>query len=534
MAAQATLAEERIARRVIAFGKLRVDLPLFAREMLKIRPKDVLAAPIVPLIYNRTQLAIHRAAEDQISRTGRVRVMVGKGRKTTVSTYVASRGFHRTIFNRGYSAYIMAQAQETADELFDMVKRFHEHMPARPVTSLDNAKELEFSKLDSRIAVGTAGTKEKGRGTTPQFLQWSEAAHSPNAHTHYAGIVQAVPDVPGSEIWVETTGAGPSGAYYERWQDAEAGRGDYIATFAPWFWTEEYTRDVSNGFELDEEEERYQSLYGLTLGQMAWRRAKMIELKDPKVFMIEYPANATEMFAATGKDSFIDPELVLAARKRTLEGIGPLVVGVDPGGRGLNGRFSVAWRRGRKVLAVESRSGIGTNAAIAWLKDIIDQHRPIKMFMDVGGGGDRIYDVMTAWGEPYSSTIVLVNFGDPAHVDQTVTKDGTKRGGPLNRRAQMYERGRDWLEQVGGADLPDSDSLQTDACAAGATYRTTDSKLVIESKEHLKERGIRSPDEWDATILTFAEPVADRRPRPPPRVLAQQAGGGAGQGWMGL
>ena len=265
---------------------------------------------------------------------------------------------------------------------------------------------------------------------------------------------------------------------------------------------------------------------------MVWRQAKMIELKDPKLFKQEFPANATEMFTSTAQASFIDPDLVIAARKRDLEGIGPLVVGVDPGGRGLNGRFSAAWRRGRRVLGVESRSGIGTNEQIAWLKDIIDQHRPIKMFMDVGGGGDKLYDIITAWGEPYASTIVLVNFGDPAHVDQVTTKDGTRRGGPLNRRAQMYERARDWLEQVGGADLPDSDSLQSDACAAGATYRTTDAKLVIESKEHLKERGIRSPDEWDATILTFAEPVADRRPRPPPRAYAQQAGGGESQGWM--
>ena len=125
MALRATLAEERTARRVAAMTKLKADLPLFAAEMLKIRPKDVIASPIVSLVYNRTQLSVHRAAEDQIRRTGRVRALVGKGRKTTVSTYVISRGFHRTIFNRGYSAYIMAQAQETADELFDMVKRFH-------------------------------------------------------------------------------------------------------------------------------------------------------------------------------------------------------------------------------------------------------------------------------------------------------------------------------------------------------------------------------------------------------------------------
>ena len=72
----------------------------------------------------------------------------------------------------------------------------------------------------------------------------------------------------------------------------------------------------------------------------------------------------------------------------------------------------------------------------------------------------------------------------------------------------------------------------TPTSTTGATYRTTDGKLVIESKEHLKERGIRSPDEWDAVILTWAEPVADRRPRPPPRAYAQQAGGGESQGWM--
>jgi len=31
--------------------------------------------------------------------------------------------------------------------------------------------------------------------------------------------------------------------------------------------------------------------------------------------------------------------------------------------------------------------------------------------------------------------------------------------------------------------------------------------LLLESKEHMRQRGIRSPDEWDAIALTFAEPV---------------------------
>ena len=34
-------------------------------------------------------------------------------------------------------------------------------------------------------------------------------------------------------------------------------------------------------------------------------------------------------------------------------------------------------------------------------------------------------------------------------------------------------------------------------------------RLLLESKEHMRARGIRSPDEWDAVALTFAEPVKD-------------------------
>jgi hypothetical protein len=509
--------------------RLRDNLALYAPECLKIRDKD---GKIRALRFNRVQQHLHERLEAQKRRIGRVRVIIGKGRQTGGSTYIAARFYHRTSMRAGLRTFILTHAQDGTDNLFEMVTRFHEHNPLRPSTGASNAKELFFDLLDSGYAVGTAATKATGRSQTIQLLHWSEMAHSANASGHKAGVVQTVPDSAGTEIVKESTGNGPTGEFYADWQQAEAGIGDYEAIFVPWYWAEEYDRPVPEDFALDEEEREYQALFGLTAGQMAWRRAKIQDLKDPKLFRQEYPATANEMFQATGTTSFVDPEHVMAARKRTCEGIGPLIVGVDPGGRGLNGRMSVAWRRGRKVIQVESRSGIGTMEAVAWLKDIIDQTRPVKMFMDVGGGGDRLFDVMDAWGEPYSSTITLVNFGDPAHQDVIVERDGTRRAGPLNRRAQMWERSKQWLEQPGGADIPDLDSLQSDACAPGSTYRTSDAKLVLESKEQLKQRGIRSPDEWDAVALTFAEPVADRRPRPPPRVQMQQASADVGHGWM--
>lgn len=512
---------------------LKGNLPPFAEECLRIRPKDAMNTPIVPLILNRTQRFIHQALEEQRAKTGKVRAILGKGRQTTVSTYIAARFYHRTTFYKGVHTYILTHEQDATDNLFGMVERFQEYNPLRPSTSINNAKELSFDRLGSSYEVGTAGTKAGGRSQTVQMLHWSEVAFSPNAKGHFAGIVQTVPDLKGTEIVLESTGNGPAGAYYEHWQDAEAGIGDYMALFVPWFWTPEYSRPVPFMWESNEEERLYQQAHGLSDGQMAWRRAKIVELKDPKLFKQEYPATAVEMFEATGKQSYIDPETLLAARKSSKEGYGPLIVGVDPSRFG-DDRFSIAWRRGRKVPKVESRSKIGTVEALAWLRDIIDQDKPVRMFIDAGGGGDRLYDILESWGEPYSKVIKLVNFGGSPQTGTRVMRDGTKRPGPVDRRAEMWMRSRDWLEQPAGADIPDSDTLQSDACGPTYTYQTTDQRLRLESKEQMRSRGVRSPDEWDAVVLTFAEPVRESiKAATPIEINPMQMPSGPGTGWMG-
>ena len=525
---------QSIEQRLATLEWLRGDLPAFAEECLRIQPKDVLTTPLLPLQFNRTQRFVHDALEKQKLRTGKVRVIIGKGRQSGVSTYIAARFYHKSIFWRGIHTYIMTHEQPATDHLFEMVERFQQYNPLRPSTGVDNAKELVFDRLGSSYEVGTAGTKAGGLSQTIQMLHWSEVAASPNAKGHFAGIVQTVPGFAGTEIVLESTGNGPAGAYYEHWQDAEAGIGDYMALFVPWFWTAEYTRPFDPDWNPTEEERFYQTAYELTDGQMAWRRAKIIELKDPKLFKQEFPASAVEMFEATGKQSYIDPETVLAARKATKEGIGPLVVGVDPARFG-DDRFSVAWRRGRKVPKVESRSKIGTTEALAWLRDIIDQDKPTRMFIDAGGGGDRLYDILESWGEPYSKVIKLVNFGGRPQTISTIMRDGTKRPGPVDRRAEMWMRSRDWLEQPAGADIPDSDSLQSDACAPTYTYQTTDQKLRLESKEQMRARGVRSPDEWDSVVLTFAEPVREsvKQANAAP-VQEVQSQVGPGTGWLGV
>jgi hypothetical protein len=516
------------AAALAALKRLRGDFLHYAPLALKIKAKS---GKIVPLSLNRAQLHLHQKLEDQLRRTGKVRAIIGKGRQTGGSTYIGGRYYHKTSMHPGVNTFIMTHEQDATDALFDMVTRFHEHTPCQPHTGAANAKELYFDLLDSGYSVGTAGAKATGRSRTIKLLHWSEVAFSPNASGHKAGIVQTVPDLPGTEIIMESTANGPTGEFFESWQQAEAGIGDYEAIFIPWYWSDEYSRPVPPDFAMDDEEREYQGLYRLTAGQMVWRRAKIAELKDPKLFKQEYPASANEMFQSTGRNSYIDPELVLAARKHTAEGVGPLVVGADPARFG-DDRFSCAWRRGRKVSKIESRTKIGTAEALAWLRDIIDRDKPVKMFLDAGGGGDRLFDILQSWGKPYSDVATLVNFGSKPQTEFLINDDGTKRAGPLNRRAEMWMRSKEWLEQVGGADLPDSDGLQSDAAAPGFHYSTSDQRLVLESKEQIRARGVRSPDEWDAVALTFAEPVIDRPDRERPR-RPQQLSATPSHGWLG-
>jgi hypothetical protein len=283
---------------------------------------------------------------------------------------------------------------------------------------------------------------------------------------------------------------------------------DDIAIFVPWYWQDEYRRAVPDGFALDAEEIEYAALYGLDLQQMAWRRNKIGELKDPILFKQEYPATAAEAFQMSGHDSYIPPALVAKARKARCDPSGQLVIGFDPAWTGAD-RHSMAWRRGRNVIKVESKNKLDTMQAAGWCKQVIDADKPARVFIDVGGVGAGVYDRLREWGEPYSTIVVAVNFGSSPFEPPPLDEHGKPSGGPLNRRAEMWMKSKEWLEDPAGAQIPDSDSLQADACGPGYKY-DSHTRLQLERKEDMRRRDVPSPDEWDAVALTFAEPVAPK------------------------
>lgn len=495
-------------------AKLRDDFTHYAERCLRIRAKS---GAILPLSLNRAQLYIHGQLEAQKERSGKVRALILKGRQQGCSTYVGGRFYHRTTHARGLRSFILTHEDAATQNLFEMVNRYHEHCPAllRPSTGAANAKELFFDRLDSGYKIGTAGTKGVGRSSTVQLFHGSEVAFWPHAETHAAGVMQAVPDEPGTEVILESTANGVGNFFHQKWRDAENGVSEYIAVFVPWFWQDEYRKTPRPDFAMDEEEREYAALYDLDIAQMAWRRAKVAELKDPNLFKQEYPANAVEAFQMSGHDSFIPPALIVRARKGNAEESGPLVVGFDPAWMGAD-RHTMAWRRGRRLRAVESRLGLNTMEAAGWAKKVLDEDKPARFFIDVGGVGAGVYDRLVEMG--YGDIVRPINFGSSPF--EPPPPEGY---GPANRRAEIWMKSREWLEDPAGVQIPDKDSLQADACGPKFRY-DSNTRLLIEKKEDMRKRGVPSPDEWDAVALTFSEPVRDAVK---PFKMPQVAGG-----WM--
>lgn len=474
----------------------------YSTRCLKIRNKN---GDTVPLALTPQQELIHAALEKQKAEKGWVRAIILKGRQTHCSTYVAGRYYRRASTRKGVNVYILSHEQTASDNLFAMVDRYQRHNPIAPHIGTSNTKELVFDKLDSTYIVATAGKKAGGRSRTVTLFHGSEAAFWPNAADHFASSVQAVPLLPGTEIILESTANGPGGEFYERWQDAVAGRGDYVAIFVPWFVNPEYQREPESGFELmsdaadgDMSEVEYAEIHGLSLAQMAWRRAKIAEFRSESVFRQEYPATQDEAWQATDHEPFIPALYVLRARKRKVEANGPPILGVDPAGMG-GDRFSVALRRGNAVVWTKFRNKLNAQEGQEWVRSLIDEHKPVRCNIDAGDIGAAIISGLKNTDPKYDAIVRGVNFGGTS---QTKLAKPQKPG-PANRRAEMWQRLRTWLQSEDSVSLPDDDALQSDICAPQMKPRMN-GDFVLEAKEQMRARGVRSPDLADSVVLTFA------------------------------
>ena len=72
-------------------------------------------------------------------------------------------------------------------------------------------------------------------------------------------------------------------------------------------------------------------------------------------------------------------------------------------------------------------------------------------------------------------------------------------------RVYMWNLQKEWL--LRGSLIADDEKLASDLGGPGFHLKANTNQLVVESKEHMQKRGQASPDDGDASVLTFAAPV---------------------------
>lgn len=471
------------------------SLPLFAKNFLIIHDKSGLEQNF---ILNRAQLYIHERLEAQLQETGKVRALVLKGRQQGVSTLIQARFFHKTVTKRGKKSFILTHHADSTRALFEMTKRYSENLDKSlfPQPDKKNDNTLMYNVLGSGYRVGTAGSVEVGRGMTNQYLHLSEYAFYKDAAKIGMGLMNTVAEIEDTEIIKESTANGQSNDFYADWQAAKNGASRYQAIFVPWYWQDEYCIDDASFIPTEEECEWLEKFgaNGLKAGHLNWRRIKLQDIKGDyeqkcRKFRQEYPFTDDEAFLSSITDTFINVEHVQRARKTQVDSHAQLVIGLDPARKG-DDRTAIIRRRGRKAYKLETFYNIDTMELAGIMKRIIDKEEPKRVFIDAIGIGAGVVDRLHELG--YTHIVVGVNVATRAE-EPSVYK---------NCRAELWDRVRQWLIQDMPVEIPDSDELQTDLCALGYKYDSSD-KLQIESKDDAKKRGCLSPDCGDAFMLTF-------------------------------
>lgn len=314
-------------------------------EYLKIRPRDGKSA----------RLKLNRAQQEYSARCTK-RNIVLKARQVGITTYVAARFFVQTMTQPGTLTVQVAHNQESAEMIFNIVKRFWQNLPAMTkavlVKSRSNVRQMVFPALDSEYRIESAD-ENAGRGMTIQNLHCSEISRwAPGGVETLASLRAAV--VPQGEIVLESTPDGARGPFYEEWQRTE--ETGYTRHFFPWWYEESYRQPVIEeaGSALNDEEKALIEGYGLDREQIEWRRQQRQMLR--RLAPQEYVENASECFLISG-DCVFDLESIARARSAAgreirVEDNGMLriwlppqsgkryIIGVDTAGGGADGDYA--------------------------------------------------------------------------------------------------------------------------------------------------------------------------------------------------
>jgi hypothetical protein len=204
-------------------------------------------------------------------------------------------------------------------------------------------------------------------------------------------------------------------------------------------------------------------------------------------------------FPSASELQLIPVESIEAARVRpaTSTPFEPLLLAVDIARFGSNESVAT-FRRGRDARTIPCLRwrGLSVVESAMRIAGLITQHQPDGVFVDEGGVGGGVVDVLRNLGHQ----VFAVNFGS----SPSTHPNGARVG---NKRAEMYVALRDWLRE--GGCIEDDDELQNQLVAIEYHFNKK-TEIMLMAKEDMRSLGSPSPDWADSLAMTFAYPVAAR------------------------
>ena len=154
-------------------------------------------------------------------------------------------------------------------------------------------------------------------------------------------------------------------------------------------------------------------------------------------------------------------------------------------------RSVILRRRGNRVEEIRTFQKLDTMELTGWVIAAIKEFSPNRVVIDEIGVGAGVVDRLKEEGHAVRG----VNVARRAREDNTFA----------NLRGEGFWRLRD-LFATGGISIPADNQLIGELAALRYSYDSR-GRILMESKEAMRRRGLPSPDKADALMLAFLEPV---------------------------
>ena len=349
----AVLSPEAAAQAAIRI--IAQDFYIYCERNLMIKDKR---GQLVPLVPNWAQKKLVESVLEDLLAGRPVRYIVLKARQMGLSTIIEALCYWWTTTHRHITSVIIAHEKKAAENLYKMFRRYYENSQPQyqPRRKYNTRTDLTFDAEDPEkeeyrqkglpspglsSEIKTMVAKDGGgRSDTIIFFHGSEVAFWDSSADVVSSALQAVPLLPNTFAFLESTANGVGNYFYTEWQFAKKGESVFKPFFFAWHEHPEYMIPGKVDH-YDEEELELLDIFkqkGYPQeewdAKILWRREKRKEFRtDPKKFYQEYPKDDMEAFLASGRPRFDIKQLIkmeqVAAQVAPLFGVVEQIIDPD-------------------------------------------------------------------------------------------------------------------------------------------------------------------------------------------------------------